>query len=655
MNIKTKIQSLILGISLTLIASNIQAREVKNIYINGINNTERQAEISSDALSDAFYQLYGDVLANTDVIFAYNESEGGFFDLIESGLQKTDLDDVIEGLTAAGLLSASQRANIASKVNNFTQKQIMVRLIHRDLLLNNQSYRQSLYGSVQYVYSDPNNILLTGAGSLNLTDQQRQQLHEQVIQIDEFALLLDLGFTSIELGILKGISGGSVIYRDLSNKIGSLYQTYGYDRNQEYATQRFIRENYLDPVLSRSGGVNIIAHSQGNFFANEAVSDINQPADTRLLSVASPSGELPSTGSFVNLREDLVVRLTKPNLGWNYSNISSSKWNSFKVPLLYSSSPVVAASLFEGQLYSENTRLYGDGKGHNFVQAYLKPGTPARARILQKMSDNYRALGGNLVPTTTDNIYLKNPSIDMPVVKSGSEVRLRIKVCYTGDKTTSQLGVKPNVAYYISRNQGLSGATFLSEDSSRVGTDRPCDSESDRATIPTGLSPGQYYIVYDADWRDELVESHENDNLTYLPITVVSNQTMVDDITVSHSTVEKRGARDFYVTVRHNFSGTTVKGGFSGYPRVGYYLSKNTTWDRSDILLDDDSSSIHAGDTYDPERELLHIPSNVSRGYWYILFVADYTDVLPEVHDSAYNDSNQKDLKNVAFESIFVD
>lgn len=69
-------------------------------------------------------------------------------------------------------------------------------------------------------------------------------------------------------------------------------------------------------------------------------------------------------------------------------------------------------------------------------------------------------------------------------------------------------------------------------------------------------------------------------------------------------------------------------------PRVGYYLSTNTTLGASDTLLGTDSSTLSISDTEDDESSTIRIPSSTAPGSYFILFVADHDDQFSENNES---------------------
>jgi hypothetical protein len=379
-----KFTSILLG-ALLLISLNLQAKEVKNFYINGIDNTEEQALDSSDRLTKAFTEKYGHILKNTEVISIYNESLGAPLDLVESGIQKYELEDLLNGLVAAGTMTSSYANTVLTEVTDIYHRQLVVKVLHLKLLLQSEEYRNTLHQSIQYV----DTILLTGEGS---THPPQIPTESEMREFHELAFLLDIGMTVDEIIELSYITGLSGIFNGLSISAINFYSDIDNIVQQQIETHNYIKDQFL-PTLNNGGSVNVVAHSQGNFFANNVLSEINQSNNTRLLSVGSPDIRLQANGDFVNLREDAIVRVTQPNLGWNYSNISDFTWNN----------DIINNLIFdEVELAIQNDIVNSDTKGHNFITAYLKPDSDSREAIIDTMAKHYIEMGGELLKPIGD-------------------------------------------------------------------------------------------------------------------------------------------------------------------------------------------------------------------------------------------------------------
>ena len=114
-----------------------------------------------------------------------------------------------------------------------------------------------------------------------------------------------------------------------------------------------------------------------------------------------------------------------------------------------------------------------------------------------------------------------------------------------------------------------------------------------------------------------------------------------DDFTVQNSTVTPTtvvAGNTIAVDTDQTYSGTSSTILSSD---VGYYLSTDALFDNSDTLLGSDSSTLSAGDLFDPESATLTVPANTVPGSYFIIFVADHLDELSEVNEGNNTQSVQ--------------
>jgi|GEM_PF-2475529 len=80
----------------------------------------------------------------------------------------------------------------------------------------------------------------------------------------------------------------------------------------------------------------------------------------------------------------------------------------------------------------------------------------------------------------------------------------------------------PYVGYYLSTNTTCTTTsdTYLGNDQSSLSLSDTYDAESETLTIPSGTSPGTYYICFIGDYLNEVSESDESNNCGYIQITV---------------------------------------------------------------------------------------------------------------------------------------
>jgi hypothetical protein len=120
------------------------------------------------------------------------------------------------------------------------------------------------------------------------------------------------------------------------------------------------------------------------------------------------------------------------------------------------------------------------------------------------------------VNPNTDDFYIRNASLSTTILEPGGAVEVYCDQCYTGSKTDSNMG-NVFVGYYLSTSKSfnLGTATPLGSDGSSLGTDDPCNSESETLTIPSVMALGTYYILFVADYSGIFEESNESNNIAY--------------------------------------------------------------------------------------------------------------------------------------------
>ena len=537
------------------------AQEVENFFINGLGNDRDDAEKYSEAITIKLQDDQGTSFPAVQLL--HNQSQNKVFDLYESGLQYFGMTEYLEIISDELYGDSVSYQDLQAYLDN----------------QRNNSRDEVLLKTVNIAFS-------------NGVD----------VQDEQFGPGMYLTFT--EESTLNEIDNSPLVYIQLDRAIRtvlrSLFPFYGATTE---AMDRALIKSTLNDVISADNAVNIIAHSQGNLFANLALEEFeNEGGDASqaiLLSVGTPDSKVHGNGTYVNLEEDTLMDIVS-SLPPNYTNGAAS-WS------------------------------------HGIISDYLKSGTGSETLIINKFVSNYNQLSDNFPQASTDNIYMKTPSIDLSYAGAGDEIRPSVYQCYTGTKTNSVLE-NPNVAYYLSKNAGLdSSDILLDNDSSSLGTDDVCDIESDRINIPSGTEPGLYHIIFQADYLGEIDEFDETDNITYVTITVVSSPTQVatDDITVSESGLyDYLGNREYYLESRQNFEGDSTMDDITTNPRIGYYLSGDSIWSSDDLFLDDDPSSIGSDDVYDYEKERVTIPSSYASGNYYFLFVADYRNVIEETDEN---------------------
>ena len=129
-------------------------------------------------------------------------------------------------------------------------------------------------------------------------------------------------------------------------------------------------------------------------------------------------------------------------------------------------------------------------------------------------------------------------------------------------------------------------------------------------------APGDYRILAIADGAGEIAETNETNNTRASGILRVG-----PDLVVSVLTVPATAAAGEAVAATDTAANTG--GGAAAASLTQFYLSANTTWEVSDILLGSRAVPALAADGTNVASTSLTIPSSTAVGSWYVLAKAD--------------------------------
>ncbi|MBH8568409.1 T9SS type A sorting domain-containing protein [Microvirga sp. STS02] len=234
------------------------------------------------------------------------------------------------------------------------------------------------------------------------------------------------------------------------------------------------------------------------------------------------------------------------------------------------------------------------------------------------------------------NVTVTAPSIDLTILQPsvtptttavGTPISMSCYILNTGNATAAS----SSVGFYISTNNTLDandvlltsqygGSLTTTYSSSRYGT----------AAIPTGLTPGTYYILFVADYQGQVAETNETNNVASVAITVappgvdliVQQPSLYYTSTVAGGTVQASAS----IYNQGNVTATSST--------MGFYLSTNTTLDASDVLLSTVTGGSLAANLSSYRSANLTVPVGTAAGSYYVLFVADPTNVVTETNET---------------------
>ena len=122
--------------------------------------------------------------------------------------------------------------------------------------------------------------------------------------------------------------------------------------------------------------------------------------------------------------------------------------------------------------------------------------------------------------SSSGDITVENVQLDQPSYSPGQTIVVDCEQCYSGPELDADVP-NPNIIAYLSTTCDWADALELDIESSGIGSNDPCDPENFNLVIPSGTTPGTYYVVIYADAYDDVAEGGgEGNNVECVPVTV---------------------------------------------------------------------------------------------------------------------------------------
>jgi subtilase family serine protease len=230
------------------------------------------------------------------------------------------------------------------------------------------------------------------------------------------------------------------------------------------------------------------------------------------------------------------------------------------------------------------------------------------------------------------NITVVPPSIDLTIQQAtvsplntavGTPVTMSCYIANTGNASANS----SSVGYYISTDATLDASDQLmtTQYGGPLGTSYP-SSRYGTAAIPPGLAPGTYYVLFVADYQNQVSESDETNNVAAVSITVsppgvdlvIQQEQLYNSYTAAGGTVQTTSS----IVNQGNVT--------SSSSNMGFYLSTDQTLDAADVLLTTaPGGQLYAND-YLYRYVSVTVPVGTAAGNYYVLFVADPQNSVTE-------------------------
>lgn len=240
--------------------------------------------------------------------------------------------------------------------------------------------------------------------------------------------------------------------------------------------------------------------------------------------------------------------------------------------------------------------------------------------------------------------YFRSPYRAYPSQAIGSSMYLR--VINSGTATAHCRDGYFFVGFYLSRNRTLdSSDTLLLGGRESVTTPMGVNqiktvSIYSGMSIPSGTAYGTYYLLAVIDETGKISESSETNNIAYRRISIVPKKADLYGYSFSapsSATAGQQIGADMALKVRNSgFISATAP---AGYFFVGFFLSTNSTYDSSDVLLLGGRESVYTPIAVNESKDVsiydgMSIPAGTTAGSYYLIAVVDEFDVVDEIYET---------------------
>lgn len=195
------------------------------------------------------------------------------------------------------------------------------------------------------------------------------------------------------------------------------------------------------------------------------------------------------------------------------------------------------------------------------------------------------------------------------------------------------------IAYYLSVDNTLDpsdaylGATNIA--SITTATSSPVYNAS--INTPPDIAQGNYNLIFFIDANSSVYELNEANNINIKPLTIVGIATLPDFV-IANLTAPTIAVIGNALTIGCSLSniGTAA----AGVSKIKYYLSTDNTYSSNDTYIGIQTVSSLANGTSNNLNQLFTIPSTLSEGNYFLIYVADANNEVLELNE-ANNNSNR--------------
>ncbi len=361
------------------------------------------------------------------------------------------------------------------------------------------------------------------------------------------------------------------------------------------------------------------------------------------LSIVKPDVDLSITN--VNVNASLTTSSSSYINYYIMNNGNTASTSTFEVGYYLSKD----ATFSTNDVYLGNETIYSITSGNSIYESdyFTIPSSVSSGSyyllvvvdhesVISETNENNNTYSKPITVTLSGpDLTVSSATVPNSTVSSGDIISLSSTTTNSGTASSNY----SYIGYYLSEDVSYSssdvylGSTYVSSISTNSSR-----TVSSSIALPSSVQSGSYYILFKADYNNNITETDETNNVIARSITFGKADI---DLIISSSTVSSTtlaSGLSYYSSATVKNTGSSP----SGYSYLTAYLSTNTTISSDDVYLGQSYvSGLSAGGT-SQEGLSLSIPTNITNGNYYVLFVVDYENAVSEK-----NEANNIDYKAV--------
>lgn len=230
-------------------------------------------------------------------------------------------------------------------------------------------------------------------------------------------------------------------------------------------------------------------------------------------------------------------------------------------------------------------------------------------------------------PQAQPDLVVRGASLAPPTVMAGGSLTSNCTVY----NPSGAIANSSTVGYYLSADATLDASDQLLGNSQGFALP-PGQSSSRYASfaVPVSTPPGNYHVLFAADYLDQVSESNEANNVMAASLTVVppgvdlviQQEQLYPSTTVAGNSLQANAT----IVNQGNITATSSV--------VGIYLSNNQLFDANDVLMTTLNGSALTANQSSYRSAYPVVPAGTAAGSYYVLFVADPQNAVAETNEA---------------------